>query len=130
MDKSCGPRAAVSGVSTLMVTGTPLVMTLRQRTHGWPRSAVRPFLRIDTLCQRCSANWTAKGGSSRRCYRRSCCPGNSPDMPGPWRSAGQRGGLLGQPAAVLPVVRRTLDGVHPGTLTAQRQLDHWTSTVN
>ena len=51
-------------------------------------------------------------------------------MPGPWRSAGQRGGLLGQPAAVLPVVRRTLGDVHPGTLTAQRQHDHWTSKVN
>jgi len=34
MLKSCGPRVAVSGVSTLMVTGTPLVMTSRQRTYG------------------------------------------------------------------------------------------------
>jgi hypothetical protein len=35
-----------------------------------------------------------------------------------------------QLAALLPVVRRTLGDVHPGTLTAQRQLDHWTSKVN
>ena len=33
-------------------------------------------------------------------------------MPGPWQSAGQRGGLLGR-------ARRL-----------QRQLDHWTSKVN